>query len=102
MSSILALVATLISESEQSVLLAESEQWDAFSELEKIRQEHIQELDLRNVNLSEQEDQLLREQMALLITLNDKIEAICREKRSEAVTELKKINQGNKAKKAYS
>lgn len=102
MSTVLTLVSTLISESEQSLLLADSEQWDAFTELEQVRQERIKQLDLRNVNLSEQEDTRLREQMAQLITLNNKIEAICREKRSEAVSELKKINQGNKAKKAYS
>lgn len=101
MSSALDLVTTLISESEQLVSLAESEEWDAFSELEQERQSHVKQLDLRNVDLPEQQNLELRNQMAVLIVLNDKVEAICREKRSETVKDLKTLNQGNKAKKAY-
>ena len=102
MSSALALVATLILESEQLLSLVESEQWDTFSELEQARQSNIKQLDLRNVSLPEQQNPELRSQMQILIALNSQIEAVCREKRSEAATELKKINQGSKAKKAYS
>ena len=101
MSSALDLVTTLISESEQLVSLAESEEWGAFSELEQERQSHVKQLDLRSVDLPEQQNLELRNQMAVLIVLNDKIEAICREKRSKTVKDLKKLNQGNKAKKAY-
>ena len=101
MLSALDLVTTLISESEQLVSLAESEEWDAFSELEQERQSHVKQLDLRNVDLPEHQNLELRNQMAVLIVLNDKIEAICREKRSKTVKDLKKLNQGNKAKKAY-
>ena len=101
MLSALDLVTTLISESEQLVSLAESEEWDAFSELEQERQSHVKQLDLRSVDLPEQQNLELRNQMAVLIVLNDKIEAICREKRSKTVKDLKTLNQGNKAKKAY-
>jgi hypothetical protein len=102
MSSALALVATLISESEKLLSLAESEQWDTFSEIEQARQNNIKQLDLRNVSLPEQKNTELRSQMQVLIALNSQIEAIFREKRSEAAAELRKINQGSKAKKAYS
>lgn len=102
MSSILALVATLISDSERLVLLAEAEEWDTFSELEQARQKRIKQIDLRNVNLPEQQQIDLRSQMQALIALNSKIEAICREKRSETTAELQKLTTGNKAKKAYS
>lgn len=102
MSSALMLVATLISESERVISLSETDQWDDFSEQEQARQSLIKQLDLRNVNLSEQQDQELRRQMQSLIALNSQIELICAEKRSEIVSELKKLDQGSKAKKAYS
>ena len=102
MSSAVVLVATLISESERVISLSNTDQWDDFSAREQVRQRLIKQLDLRNVNLSEQQDQELRRQMQSLIALNSQIEQICAQKRSEIVIELKKLDQGSKAKKAYS
>jgi hypothetical protein len=102
MSSVLTLVASLIVESERILSLAQAEQWDIFSEQEQVRQTHIKQLDLRNVNLSEQKSLEMRNKMQELIALNSQITTICQNKRTEIVSELKKINQGSKAKKAYS
>lgn len=102
MSSVLTLVTSLIVESEQLLALAEAEQWDTFSEKEQVRQTHIKQLDLRNLKLSEQQDLEMRSKMETLIALNSQITAICQNKRNETVSELKKINKGIIAKKAYS
>jgi hypothetical protein len=102
MLSALVLVATLISESERVISLSKKNQWDDFFAREQVRQRLIKQLDLRNVSLSEQQDRELRRQMQSLITLNSQIEGVCAQKRSEIVSELKKLDQGSKAKKAYS
>jgi len=102
MSSALTLVTSLVSESEQILSLVETEQWDAFFDQEQLRQNRIKQLDLRNVDISVQQTLDLRSQMQKLMTLNDQIETVCREKRGEVVAELQKLKQGSRAKKAYS
>lgn len=102
MSAMLDLIATLISESEQLLTLANDEQWDAFVKLEQQRQNHLDRLDLRDVNLSQEEHATIQQQMQALIALNTQIETQCRQQRDTIAAELKKINQSHKIKKAYS
>ena len=75
-----ALISILIAVSEELVKLAEADDWEAFSVLEFSRQTKMEQL----------------------IQLNEKLGNICREQRSETMTELQTLTAGNKAKKAYS
>jgi len=100
MSTQLDLIAQAITTSREQLVLAESEQWDALSDLEQTRQDVIKQIDLSQVEEGQQQQVI--EQMTALVSLNEQLESFCREKRSEAITELTKINQGLKVKKAYS
>lgn len=96
------LIRTLISESEQLLSFANDEQWDAFVELEQQRQNHLNQLDLREMHVSEDEHATIQQQMQALISLNAQIETQCRQQRDVIATELKKMQQSHKIKKAYS
>jgi len=97
-----ALISILIAVSEELVKLAEADDWEAFSVLEFSRQTQLKTLDLGNVDLAEHAHNQVQTKMEQLIQLNEKLGNICREQRSETMTELQTLTAGNKAKKAYS
>lgn len=95
------LITTLILQSERLLSLAEIDQWDDFSVLELERQRHLKQLDLAELSLAEQASIDLRNNVQALMNLNDRLEVTCRKKRKNIAADIEKINQGNKAKKAY-
>ena len=81
--------------------MAESGEWETFLELEKKRQFILVELKLDNLDLNEEQYLKMQEPMLQLISLNEQLESVCIQQRSELAKELQKIQQGNKVNKAY-
>jgi len=102
MNPIFDLVSTIIAKSKALVLVAESEQWDKFNEIEAERQPLIQSLNLEGLALSASDNVRLHTLMSELIKLNDQLESLCVKQRSNAAGELQKIRKGHKVNKAYS
>lgn len=102
MHPIVDLVAEGISKSKALLLLAESSEWEQFSDLDAERQEILRSINLDNLVLSDSEHNTLQALMNELITLNTQLESLCIKQRSDVAQELQKINKGNKVSKAYS
>jgi len=102
MHSIFDLVSDCISKSQSQIALAESDQWDDFTEAESQRQKVLQSIKLENITLSEADNEQLHSLMNTLIKLNEQLEELCTHQRSIASNELQKMRKGNKANKAYS
>jgi len=103
LSSTLTLISQGIDKSTQLLKLAEADDWDAFHELEAERQSDFSSLHLDKLNnLTDTQHAEVQKQMAMLVDLNQQLEVVCREQRSDLSDQMKKFNQGNKAKKAYS
>ena len=96
------LVSEGISKSKALLLLAESSEWEQFSDLDAERQEILRSINLDNLVLSDSEHNTLQALMNELITLNTQLESLCIKQRSDVVQELQKISKGNKVSKAYS
>ena len=96
------LVIDGIDKSKQLLVLAEAGEWEQFSELEQQRQSLLNRLRLENLELTGAQYAEVHSKMAELIDLNDQLENICRQQRSEIAEQLQKISHGNKATKAYS
>ena len=103
LSSTLTLISQGIDKSTQLLKLAKADDWDAFHELEAERQSDFTNLQLENLNnLTDAQHAEVQKQMAMLVDLNQQLEEVCREQRSDLSDQMKKFTQGNKAKKAYS
>jgi len=102
MHPIFDLVSDGIAKSKAQIALAESEQWDEFTEADKQRQVVLQSINLENITLSEADNEQLHSLMNTLIKLNEQLEQICIKERSHAADELQKMRKGNKVNKAYS
>jgi flagellar protein FliT len=96
------LVIDGIDKSKQLLVLAEAGEWEQFLELEHQRQSLLSGLSLENIGLTGAQYAEVQTKMAELIDLNDQLEAICRQQRSELAKQIQKISHGNKATKAYS
>lgn len=96
------LVLDGIDKSKQLLVLAEAGEWEQFSELEQQRQSLLSGLRLESLELTGAQYAQVHAKMAELIDLNDQLENICRQQRSELAKQLQKIAHGNKATKAYS
>jgi flagellar protein FliT len=102
-SSTLTLISQGIEKSKQLLKLAEADDWDAFHELEAERQSDFTSLHLDNLNnLTDVQHAEVLKQMEMLVDLNQQLEEVCRQQRSDLSAQMKKFTQGNKAKKAYS
>jgi Fe-S cluster biosynthesis and repair protein YggX len=103
LSSTLKIISQGIDKSTQLLKLAEADDWDAFHELEAERQSDFTSLQLGKLNnLTDAQHAEVQKQMAMLVDLNQQLEEVCREQRSDLSDQMKKFTQGNKAKKAYS
>ena len=96
------LVIDSINKSKQLLVLAETGEWEQFSELEIQRQTNLAGLRLEGLNVTHTQYAELHSKMTELIDLNDQLEVICRQQRSELAKQVQKISHGNKATKAYS
>jgi len=96
------LVLDGIAKSKQLLALAKASNWEQFSELEQQRQALLKGLQLEHIELTGAQYAEVHSKMAELIDLNDQLENICRQQRSEIAEQLQKISHGNKATKAYS
>ena len=96
------LVLDGINKSKQLLVLAEAGEWESFSELEQQRQSLLSGLSIENLELTGAQYAEVHTKMSELIDLNDQLENICRQQRSELAKQLQKISHGNKATKAYS
>lgn len=94
-----AVIQKAIELTHQVIALAESGEWESFSELEKDRESLIQKIDTSLVNASESE--YYRSQLQTLIELNKTLEQLCHQYRQEAMTELKSMKKGASAVQAY-
>ncbi len=101
-SSTLKQISQGIEKSTQLLELAEASDWDAFNQLEEERQLDLTNIQLQDLDLSNAQHAHINDQMQILIDLNTQLEQVCRQQRSVLADEMKKFNQGNKAKKAYS
>jgi hypothetical protein len=101
-SSVIDLVAEGVDKSRKQLLLAASEEWDDFLLLEASRQQLLRSINVGSVTLSEADSALLYKKMTTLIELNEQVESICLQRRSELAVNLKKIRVGSKVSKAYS
>lgn len=103
MSSTLSLISQGIEKTTQLLKLAEADDWDAFNQLEEQRQSDFSSLQLENLNnLTDAQHAEVQHQMEILVDLNRQLEDLCRQQRSDLSEQMKKVTQGNKAKKAYS
>lgn len=102
MKSILELVTQGIEKSKALLLLADSEEWEKFTEQNAEREQILRQINLENLTLSEPDNRLLHSKMSELIALNKQLESVCITARSAAAAELTKIKLGNKVTKAYS
>ncbi|NOQ94572.1 MAG: hypothetical protein GQ547_08075 [Methylophaga sp.] len=102
MHPIFDLVNSGIAKSKSLLLLAEEQEWDQFTELDVERQAVLRSIKLEGLMLSDVENDRLHELMNQLISLNEQLEAVCTQQRSDAAEELQKIRKGNKVNKAYS
>ena len=103
LSSTLTLISQGIDKTTQLLKLAEADDWDAFNQLEEKRQSDFTNLQLAKLNnLTDAQHAEVQKQMAMLVDLNQQLEVVCRERRSDLSDQMKKFTQGNKAKKAYS
>jgi len=101
MTSILDSVLDGVSKSKQLLELAESGEWEQFLELEEQRRASLSVLSLDNLDLDDEQYAKIREPMVELVALNEQLESVCIQQRSELAKELQKIQQGNKVNKAY-
>ena len=96
------LVIDGIDKSKQLLVLAEAGEWEEFLELEQQRQSLLNGLSLERLELTGSQYAEVHAKMEELIDLNEQLEVICRQQRSELAKQLQKISHGNKATKAYS
>lgn len=96
------LVIDSINKSKQLLVLAETGEWEQFSELEIQRQANLAGLRLEGLDVTHTQYAELHSKMTELIDLNGQLENICRQQRSELAKQVQKISHGNKATKAYS
>jgi len=102
LSAVQKLILLSISRSNHLLELAEASEWDTFMELDAQRQAALEEMQLQALELTEQQHAQVQSQMQVLIKLNDQLERVCRQQRSDLAGEMTTLRQGKKAKKAYS
>jgi len=102
MSSQIELIVKGIGMSKALLQLAEQQDWKQFLELTQKRQEVLSKLDLQSASVNASQHDEIQQKMTLLMKLNDQIEAVCKQQRSEIADNLKQLNKGKNAKNAYS
>ena len=102
MSSQIELIVKGIDMSKALVKLAEQQEWQQFLELTQQRQETLSKLDLQSASVNASQHEEIQQKMTLLMKINDQIEAVCMQQRSEIADNLKQLNKGKNAKNAYS
>ena len=95
------LIVDGISKSKQLLGLADAGEWEQFAELEKQRRLDLGQLHLENLELTSAQYVKLHSKMEKLVELNNQLELICQQQRTELAGQLKKLAHGNKATKAY-
>lgn len=95
------LATDIILISRQLISHAENAQWDEFAELDAKRQSLVRTIDLKDVDLTEEESVTFRGLMKEMIKLNDQLGALCINQRTELAKKLTEIQLGAKAKIAY-
>jgi len=101
MHPILDLVEEAIEKSKQLLSLSEKSEWDQFFDLEDERQGVLKRINTKQIELSISDNSELYQQLTELMALNEQLEKVCSQQRTEIADELRKINQGNKVNKAY-
>lgn len=96
------LISQSIDKCNRLLELADSKEWEAFIELEAQRQAELQTMQLDALDLTESQYGEIQNQMKILIDLNMQLEQVCRQQRSDLADQMKDLNKGHKAKKAYS
>jgi len=102
MTATIDIVKQGIALSQQSLLLAEAEDWDAFTALEHDRQSLLKAVTITSEEMSPEQIDVLRIDMQQLIELNVQLEKACLQHRNVAAKELQKFQKNSKAHKAYS
>lgn len=85
--------------SEKMLAYAEVENWQAFFETEAARQKWIVQIDTQKCG--DQEREFAATFLAQLLNLNQQLEQICINQRTESISKIQELNQGNRAAKAY-
>jgi len=101
MHPILDLVEEAIEKSKQLLSLSEKSEWDQFFDLEDERQGVLKRINTKQIELSISDNSELYQQLTELMALNEQLEEVCSQQRTEIADELRKINQGSKVNKAY-
>jgi len=102
MSSQIELIVKGIDMSKALLQLAEQQEWQQFLELTQQRQETLSKLDLQSASVNASQHEEIQQKMTVLMKLNDQIETVCKQQRSEIVDNIKQLNKGKNAKNAYS
>jgi len=102
MTSQIELIVKGIDMSKTLLRLAEQQEWQQLLELTQQRQETLSKLDLQSESVNSSQHAEIQKKMTLLLELNDQIEIVCRQQRSEIADNLKQLNKGKNAKNAYS
>jgi hypothetical protein len=98
----LSLIQNGIAMSKQLLDHAAADEWEQFFELETQRHAALIGLKLEPVGPTAEQYQQIREQMTVLIDLNNQLEEVCKQQRSMLADHLRQFNKNNKAHKAYS
>lgn len=99
MTSQLDCLKQAITLSEKMLAYAEAENWQAFFETETARQKWIVQIDTQKCANHERESAATF--LAQLLNLNQQLQQICASQRSESISKIQELNQGNRAAKAY-
>ncbi|MCC5796391.1 MAG: flagellar protein FliT [Methylophaga sp.] len=85
--------------SERLIQVAEQGDWEVFQKLEPQRQALVKQLDVSTVDTDEVTQ--VREGLAQLISLNERLEQLCQTQRTELLQQLQVLKKSDKARKAY-
>lgn len=101
MHPVFELVDEAITKSRQQLLLAETADWELFTEQEADRQALLHSIKLEDIVLEDNDNEMLHRQMNELLSINERLESLGIKERSVAATELQKMRQSSKVNKAY-